>query len=492
MLDKTPGSPDWYLDRLGRKILAQQPRYDLLESYMIGDHPLPSGDQRYVRALRELQKRARTNYFGLVTMAPVERMQVLGFRFGATEGSDKDAAHIWQANEMDYQSNLLHLSAAVFGDSYVVVSPPETPDGAPEVTVEDPRYYAVELDPQKKHKVVAACKIWADDISQQIVAVVYLPSGIYYYVGPNVRDVDIYSIPTLTDRLFSHSNGLERTWSTPNPIGEVPVVRFAWRMTFTSTSMGEAEDVIDIQNRINTEILNRLIISRSQAYKQRMIAGVKLPATKGRNKKPPFDPAADALWIVSDENAKMFEFKEADITQLLKAIRDDVGDMAAITKTPPHYLLGEVVNVSGDALKAAETGLVSKTRQRMRSVGWGWERVLRLCFKYMGDPRAEEAVASVIWEDPETKSRAELADAMTKEVSAGVPLALAMQRAKFTPEEIEFALKEKRKEEARAMALQAAAQQSAQQSAVNQQGQQNGNSKSPKPNQTAPQPTPEE
>jgi hypothetical protein len=74
----------------------------------------------------------------------------------------------------------------------------------------------------------------------------------------------------------------------------------------------------------------------------------------------------------------------------------------------------------------------------------------------MGDSRADETIVSVIWEDPETKSRAELADAMTKEVSAGVPLALAMQRAKFSPEEIEFALKERRKEQARAMALQAA------------------------------------
>lgn len=459
MLDKTPGTPDWYLDRLGRRILNQQERYDLLENYMTGNHPLPSGDQRYVKALRELQKKARTNYFGLVTMAPVERMQVLGFRFGSSEGSDEDAARIWQASEMDYQSNLLHLAAAVFGDSYVVVSPPSAEGQMPNITVEDPRYYAVELDPQKRHRVSAACKMWADDISQKIVAVVYLPDRICYYVGPNIRDVDLRSVPALTDRLFGHTTGLTLTHEEINPIGEVPVVRFSWRMTFTSTSMGEAEDVTDIQDRINSEILNRLVISRSQAYKQRMIAGVKLPTTKGRNKKPPFDPAADALWIVSDENAKMFEFKEADIRQLLDAIRDDVGDMAAITKTPPHYLLGEVVNVSGDALKAAETGLVSKTRQRMRSVGWGWERVLRLCFKYMGDPRADEVIVSVIWEDPETKSRAELADAMTKEVSAGVPLALAMQRAKFTPEEIEFALREKRKEEARAMALQAAAAQ---------------------------------
>jgi hypothetical protein len=456
MLDKTPGTADWYLDRLGRKIVYQQERYDKLEKYMIGDHPLPSGDQRYVKSLRELQRKARTNYFGLVTMAPVERMQVLGFRFGSTEGSDSDAAKIWQGSDMDYQSNLLHLTASVFGDGYVMVSSPnpETPD-LPVITVEDPRYCAVELDPASPHRIIAACKMWEDSVAGQVLAVVYLPDSIHYYIGPLAEDIRLLDKPSLTNHLFVNSTSFTRSYSTPNPIGEVPIVRFAWRMTFQSDSLGEAEDVIDIQDRINAEILNRLIISRSQAYKQRMIAGVKLPDDKGRGRRPPFDPGADMLWMIQDANAKIYEFKEADITQLLKAIRDDVGDMAAITKTPPHYLLGEVVNVSGDALKAAETGLVSKTKQRMKSIGWGWKTVMRLCFRYLNDSRAKDVITQVIWDDPEVKSRAELADALVKETSAGVPLALAMQRAKFTPEEIEFAIAEKRKEEARQAALQA-------------------------------------
>lgn len=458
MLNKIPGTADWFVDRLVRKIMDRQDRYDTLERYMTGDHPLPQGDQRYVKALKELQRKARTNYFGLVTMAPVERMQVLGFRFGSTEGSDSDAARLWQANDMDYQSNLLHLSASVFGDSYVMVSPPEGGEGLPVITVEDPRYCVVELDPSKAHRVSAAFRMWEDDIAGNVLGVLYLPETIHYYIGPSVNDIRNLDRLALTNKLLSDGiSSFTETYSVPNPVGRVPIVRFAWRMTFTSEAMGEAEDVIDIQDRINSEILNRLVISRSQAYKQRMISGVKIPEDKGRSRKPPFDPGADMLWVVADPDAKMYEFKEADISQLLEAVRDDVGDMAAITKTPPHYLLGEVVNVSGDALKAAETGLVSKTRQRMRSVGWGWESVIRLCFLYMGDARATEVIASVIWDDPESKSRAELADAMTKEVAAGVPLALAMQRAKFTPEEIEFAIREKRKEEARQIALQAAA-----------------------------------
>jgi hypothetical protein len=457
MLDKIPGSPDWYLDRLVRQIVSRQERYDLLENYMIGRHPLPDGDRRAVQAMRELQKKARTNYFGLVTMAPVERMQVIGFRFGATEGSDDDAAKMWQANDMDYQAGLLHMVAATFGDAYVLVSPPSIDTGMPVFTVEDPRFCAVEMDPMNPTSVSVALRMWNDNVTQKVLAVLYMSDSIHYYVGPGVDDLQGLDSVGITNRLLNSTTSFTRAESAVNPIGMCPVVRFSWRMSFKALSMGEAEDVIDIQNRINSEILNRLVISRSQAYKQRLISGVRIPEDKGQGKKPPFDPGADMLWVVSDPNTKVHEFKEADLTQILAAIRDDVCDMAAITKTPPHYLLGEVVNVSGDALKAAETGLVSKTQLRMRSMGWSWEKVLRAAFRYLGDPRSTEVIASVIWADPESKSRAELADAMTKEVSAGVPLALAMQRARFTPEEIKFAVAEQRKAEARQAALAAAA-----------------------------------
>lgn len=454
-----PGTPFWWLDRLTRRILSRQQRYDMLENYFLGDHPLPSIDQRSVHAFRSMQEMSRTNYSELVTMAPVERMQIIGFRFGATDSADEGASRFWQANEMDGQSVLLHLLCAVFGDAYVLVAPQDPIEdmGVPAVTVEDPRYCAVEMDPSRPGRVLAALKIWEDKILDRVLAVLYLPDNIYYFVGPGLADIIDIDVVSLTGRLLSNpASAFRPAAMVANTVGVVPMVRFQWRPTLGDSSYGEAESVLDIQDRINSEICNRLVISRAQAYKQRLITGIKLPDTKA-GKKPPFDPGADMLWAVQDANAKIFEFKEADISQLLAAVRDDVGDMAAVTKTPPHYLLGEVVNVSGDALKAAETGLVSKVRQRMRTVGPSWEKVIRLCYRYTGDAKSTEQVANVLWADPESKSRAELADAMSKETGSGVPLQLAMARAGFTPEECAFAVAERRKSEARAAALQAVA-----------------------------------
>jgi len=459
MNDFLPGDDYWWVDRLVRRILSRQQRYDRLEDYFLGDHPLPNIDQRSVHAFRSMQEMSRTNYSELVTMAPVERMQIIGFRFGETDTADSEASRFWQANEMDGQSVLLHLLCSVFGDAYALVAPQDPVEdlGVPAITVEDPRYCAVEMDPSRPGRVMAALKIWEDQIIGKVLAVLYLPDRIVYYAGPDVADIVDLDVVTLTGRLLSNpASAFREAGRATNTIGVVPMVRFMWRPTLGDSSYGESESVLDIQDRINTEICNRLVISRAQAYKQRLITGIKLPDTKA-GKKPPFDPGADMLWAVQDPNAKIFEFKEADISQLLAAVRDDVGDMAAVTKTPPHYLLGEVVNVSGDALKAAETGLVSKVRQRMRTIGPSWEKVIRLCFRYTANPKSTEQVANVLWADPESKSRAELADAMAKEIGAGVPLQLAMGRAGFSPEEIAFAVVEKRKLEARAAALQAMA-----------------------------------
>lgn len=454
-----PGAPEWWLKRLAYKILDRQPRYDLLERYVIGDHPLPLGDDRYVKALREMQRKARTNYYGLVTMAPVERMKINGFRFGSTEGeADKDAEKFWMANDMDLQSRLVHLCAATFGDMYVMVSPPEDGGDIPVITAEDPRWCATEADPRRRTLTRAGLRMWQDDMEEKILAVLLLPDQIWYAEGPSVDPNVRMDKATLTGKLFGNGpDAFKFVGSMPNKLGEVPIVRFPWIPSFNDTSLGEAEMVMDIQDRINGEILHRLIISKAQAYKQRMISGVSVPQQRGRGRKPPFDPGSDAIWIVESPDAKPFEFKEADLTQLLAAVRDDVGDMAAITKTPPHYLLGEVVNVSGDALKAAEGGLVSKTRERMTSCGWSWEKVQKLCFKYRGDSRAEEPLSETIWADPEVKSRAELADAAVKENSLGIPLQLTMERLGYAPGQITFAVEEKKKNELRQAAMMQAA-----------------------------------
>jgi hypothetical protein len=452
-----PGSPEFWLVRLSQGLLDRQERYDTLESYVIGNHPVPSGDPRYVKALRELQEKAKTNYIGLVTNAPCERMEVVGFRFGDNpdDPADDDANKMWQANDMDIMSVIAHTTAATFSRAYVLVSPPEEGEKYPRMTVEDPRCTIVEHDPASMRKIRAGLRMWQDDVLGHIIAVVYLPDSIHYFRGRQNHYYRNIDMEILRQRVSDTTNW-EYLGAELNPIGEVPIVPINWRPGLHGSSMAEAEEGFSIQDRINSTVLDRMIISRSQAYKQRWAKGIKIPKDDSGRSKPPFDPGSDILWAVESKEADFGEFREADIRQILEAVRDDVGDLAAITKTPPHYLLGEIVNASGDALKAAETGLVSKTKHRMKSCGWSWEKVIRLGFAWMNDERAKTEVAETIWADPESRSRAEMADAILKETQVGLPVPMALERLGLTPTQVRRAEQLRRAEEMRQAMLMAA------------------------------------
>lgn len=429
-----------WLDRLAQGLIDRQARYEYLENYVNGNFKLPTGDPRYVKALKELQEKSKTNYVGLVTNAPCERMQVQGFRFGNNPDTpaDETANEIWQYNNMDFNSEIAHVSAATYSRVYIMVSPPRPGSKYPLITVEDPKCCIVEHDPIDQNLIQAGLKMWEDDIAGYTLAVVFLPDSIHYFRGKPSNYYKNIDYDLLKQRVSSSSGSWEYEGSSVNTLGEVPLVPLNWRPGLHGTSKAEAEEGFPIQDRINATILDRMIISRAQAYKQRWAKGIKIPKNDQGLAKPPFDPGADILWAVESPEAQFGEFKEADITMILKAVRDDVGDFAAITKTPPHYLLGEIVNASGDALKAAETGLVSKTKMRMKTAGWTWEKVIKLAFGWLGDTtKQNEILAETIWADPESRSRAELADAILKETQMGLATEIALERLGLTPAQIQ-------------------------------------------------------
>lgn len=428
------GSPRWYLERLTRRLLGRQTRYDKLERYALGDHPYPNGDKRYVVALRDLQRKARTNYCGLVISAVTERMKPLGFQFGPEEQIDEEAQSIWNYNDMDYQSQIIINTAATFGDAYVLVAPPIEEDGEPIISAEDPRMCITETDPRLVTKTLAGLKMWQDDADSTIRAVLYLPNEIRTYRGPAIADVIGTDVASLTKILVGRSAAaggfvLERVQR--NPYNQVTLVKVSWQPAFGSQSRAEHEGVLDIQDRINHTILDRLVISKAQAYNQRWVTGAK----KGDE----FKPGADMVWATVDKDAKMGQFDAADVTPILTAVKDDIGDMAAISQTPASYLMNRIVNVSGDTLNQDQAALTSKIQFRQIAVGWALERVIRMAFLIKGNTdKAKETKLETIWKRPVIYKIEMLGDFMAKTAQAGVPIDVVMQVTDlFTSDQIE-------------------------------------------------------
>jgi hypothetical protein len=141
------------------------------------------------------------------------------------------------------------------------------------------------------------------------------------------------------------------------------------------------------------------------------------------------------MWIIP-EGADIGESTQTDIQGILAAVRADIQDFAAMTRTPMHYLSPEGANGSAEGASLAREGLVFKAEDRMNRVTSSWSKVMSLMFKWIGDnERANLLDLEPIWKPAERYSLAERADANSKlqDVPFRMRMATVMQ---YTPEEI--------------------------------------------------------
>jgi len=95
--------------------------------------------------------------------------------------------------------------------------------------------------------------------------------------------------------------------------------------------------------------------------------------------------------------------------------------MAAISETPPYYLLGGMENIAAEGIIASEAGLIAKTYKHLDQFGESWEEVLSLALRVKGDKRADDPSTQVLWRDVEQRTWAQTMDALVKMQTLGVP-----------------------------------------------------------------------
>lgn len=420
------GTAAWWLIYLGKELEEHRPKLEQLDQYDLGNHPLPQGHRRAREAYRRFQRQARTNFTGLVTESVLDRLTVTGFRMGAKAdmAADAEANLIWQDSYLDADQTIAMRHALVMGRSYVLVGPDPEAESGVRITVEDPRQVIHACEPDNRREVRAALKVWCDEVDRRHHAVVYLPETVSYFVADGGGSgATLWDPSRWTPEYDEGDLGV-----APNPLApDVPVVPFVNRPEKCHMGFGEFQDVTDIQDRINQQVLDRLVTSATQAFRQRWATGTEV---KGQ-----FDPGADLIWWVEDDKAKFGDFTSSDLRQMIDAAKSDVEHLASVTRTPPYYLLGQMANLSGDALTAAEAGLVAKARRRMAQFGESWEEVLGLAFQIKG--RAVEVEAEAIWAEPERKNEAASADAALKKSTVGVPWRQLMEDLGYTPAQID-------------------------------------------------------
>lgn len=423
-------------------VRAQQA--EVLDSYRNGVFPLPPliSDSKLSKAYRLLMDLSSSNWPGLIVGAAEERLEVLGVRFG-DKPADDDAWTIWQANALDAEASMLHDSVLTTGRAYAIVWGDGSANPQPRITLEHASMCLVEYEPGPTRMRRGALRRWQD--GDRWLANVYKPEAIYKF--QSMKGLANDAKPEKIEQWEPRQDPGDNAWPLTNPLGVVPVVEFAVNRTLEpapfGTGLGDFATNLRHIDRINYKVFSGLVALTWSGFPIRYLIGDPILYEKdeqGQDRKdapiPPAKALADAFLQLENPDAKVGQLPEADISNY--SPDQDIEHLAALTKTPANYLLGKMVNVSADALRAAEAGLISKVRRHHRSLGEAWEETLRLAFRVRspGDPRGKDLSAQVIWKDPESRSMAERADAAAKLATILPQKAILQYVLQMTPQEV--------------------------------------------------------
>lgn len=440
MIDATvPLSAGWWAQRLAAKLLWRHKRLNLLDLYMRGYPPLDGVTPQVREIFQAFMRKARSNFAELVVEAPRERMSVQGFRTSAQsdDEGDETAWGIWKECGLELESADVHEQMLGLGLGYVIVGFDDEAQ-RPIITGEDPRQVIHQHDPANPRKVIAGLKLFHDDVHNADMAYLYLPGNVYVASRPrraktnadgttsplsfavgayNWVDPELMQIEGLAAGM--DPDEFDSVVAQPLPSGMedvVPVVPFA-----NKRERGEFEGHIDLLDRINHTILQRMVISTFQAFRQRAALG-ELPDTDEKGDPIDYDKlfSADpgAIWTLPGAT-QMWESGQVDLTGILSSIKADVEHLAAVTRTPIHYLTPGETAQSAEGASLAREGLVFKTEDRIARANVGWTRVMSLAFRYMGDTeRADVGSLQPMWGEVERYSLQERAAASAQSVTA--------------------------------------------------------------------------
>jgi hypothetical protein len=443
------------LDKMLKRLERDQGAMQHYQSYYDGVHNLRFATRKYRESFGALFKEFSDNWMAVVVDAAVERMKIEGFRFPVGEGEstgeseettgDSIAWDIWQRNNLDRASELAHEQMFVSGRVYLSIGPQE--DGTtfnPVIQVEHPSEVYVHHQGNSLSPRVAAVKRWYDHDEQLMYATLYLPDSIWKFQAASKSDRASVDVKWVEREVPDGQKA-----ALENPIGVVPVIPIYNRQQLLGHGKSEIVEVIPLQNALNKFWNDMLVSSEFNSFRQRVFIGMQTPEDENGNPLPDFDlkAAVNRIINIKDPGVKVQEFQVSDMSGMMAAIVACRDHIAARTRTPPHYLVGSVVNVSGEALKASEAGLVMKVKRRSRFAGEDWEEAERLAmaFKALEAPadekkaieaRANCYAAETIWSNPEIQTESQLADSLAKFATLGVPRVPIWERMGATQTEI--------------------------------------------------------
>ena len=408
-----------------------QRRIAWYDAYMEGEQPI-----RFVApALQaEFGERITALVLGFPRMivdAAVPRLRIDGFRYAGDSSGDKALWDVWQANDMDEQSNQAHAESLGLSRSYVIVGSGDSADDPPVVTVESPFQVYAQRDPRTR-RVSRAVKRWVEGS------------------GPSLEQHAVLYLPDSTRHMVQGRDGWRLTGAVDqHDMGRVPVVPLVNRpRILRPDGISEFHDILPLADAVNKLATDMMVSAEYHAMPRRWAAGVKESDFQDEQGNPlnAWSRDAGTLWATSNEKASFGQFNEAELTNFHATIKTLAQFIISSAKLPQHYSpysAGDANPTSADALRVAETQYVMWLEgDKQVNLGGAWEDVNRLVLRVMTGRWDEKAWSlETIWRNAAAVTSAQQADAALKLATpiqggkAIVPLEQTRIDLGYTPEQ---------------------------------------------------------
>lgn len=408
------------------------------------------------------------NWSQPVASAGAERTAVRGIKLPGSQldKQSPEEKQIWgalQDNGIDAQLAQAFLQSGIQRRAFISVWAHREGDpdaGKPLVSAESAEQAIVEYDPEIRWRRRYGLKYFADDTHEY--ATLDDGSWIYKFHRPigaltGVTSSGLY-VPGLLGLGWEPMGDPIR-----NHLGLVTLVELPYLPPLSGEPLSVISGVAAMQDAVNLLWAYLFNAADYASLPGRVVMGASKPMvpvldsngvqigerevdiqelTKGR-----------IAWLTGE--AKIGQWDPAQLHPFIQVIEQVVAHIAAQTRTPPHYLVTKqgMSNLSGDALKAAETGLVQKVLTTQEHYEGRIRDVLELVARQLGLKNSGAHRARIQWRDPENRSDAQKSDAFTKRLSAGYPFEWLLIEDGKSPDEIEMIMKMKAKEQREAMAM---------------------------------------
>lgn len=401
-----------------------------LDAYYEGEQPLSYMAPELIQELDERLKQVVIEWPRLVVDSVEERLDVEGFRFGSQAEADAELWRIWQANDMDEQSQQAHVDALVMKRSYAIVGTNEDDKKTPIITVESPLDVYAERDPRTR-KLAAALKRWVEEDGDQKIdhATLYLPNANVYWVkvkGEWVEDPD--------------------TPRDDHELGEVLVEPIVNRPRLKRAGVSELKPVLPISDAACKIATDMMISAEFHAIPRRYAIGVgpeDFEDEQGR-KISALKRIAGRIWAIAkhkqEDGVEVGQFPEANLSNFHETLKLLAMIVASLAGLPSRFLGHATDNpASADAIRSDEARLVKRAERKQRSFGGSWERVQRLVMLVRdGEVPSEAMSLETLWRDASTPTIAQKADAAVKLHTARIiPLRQTREDLGYTQVQIE-------------------------------------------------------